>query len=229
MKGFFMNRKNPSLKEMLIEDLPAGFVNELIDDIESVYTDSHAAMFNDPELGVNQAKTVLGHYRRSRAETLLERLAVKHGLKAETVQPVGGGCTHVSVHVGRFELVMCHVISRDAFPQHSDDREQSSKANECLSQMDWLEESVVPGEGEFYGIIIHTEVAGVKNKLGSIKIGFPNHEWDEWIEEPIDMIEISEIQKLKGQGQEDLQGFIQDEKARPKLKEGSKQAKKKGA
>lgn len=202
---------------MLIEDLPPGFVTELISGMESIYPDSHAKMYQDPELGEEQAKTILGHYRRARAETLLWDIAQRHGLRTEVVQPAGGGCTHVSIHLGRFELVMCHVSSRDAFPQHSYDREQSSKVNECIAQLRLFEEPVTPEAGELFGIIIHSEILGRKNKLGSISIGFPNHEWNGWTEGPICLIDISEHQSNECQ-EEDLQGKIQNEKAKPKLK-----------
>ena len=213
-----MKSSNQTLKEMLIDNLPPDFVKELIERTESIYADSYAAMVNDPELGEEQAKYVLGHYRRGRSETLLQRAAINHGLKHESVQPEGGGCTHISVYVGPFELVMCHVPSRDAFPQHSDDRKQSSKVNQCIAQMSLIFEPVIPEKGEFYGIIIHAEVSGKKDQFGSIQIGFPNHEGIGWEEEPICLIEVSEIQAKKYQKQENIQGQVQVQEAKPKWK-----------
>ena len=217
-----MKKRNPILKEMLIEDLPPRFVTELIGSMESIYPTSHATMEQDHELGEEQAKTVLGHYRRGLAETQFERIAIKHGLTNELIQPAGGGCKHVSVQAGRFRLDMCHVPSQDAFPQDSDDRKQSSKVNKFIPQLSLFEEQVAPDSRKIFGVIIHSEVPGEKNKLGSIKIGIPNHDWDGWVEEPLSMYELSEIQNKQNQEEEDLQGKIQNEKAKPKLKTTSR-------
>lgn len=207
---------------MLIEDLPPRFVTELIHGMGSIYPDSHAKMHQDSELGEEQARTVLGHYRRGCAETLLERTAIKHRLSNELVQPAGGGCKHVTITAERFRLDMCHVPSQDAFPQDSDDRKQSSIVNKFIAQLSLFEEPTTPELGKIFGIIIHSEVPGEKDKLGSVKIGFPNHDWEGWIDEPLCLFEISEIQNKQYQEEEDLQGKIQNEKAKPKLKSVSK-------
>lgn len=214
-----MSSQHQTLKQMLIEDLVPGFVNELILGMEPIYPDSYAAMMQDPNLGDEQAKTALGHFRRARAETLLYRAAGNHGLKPIDVQPKNGGCSHVGFTAGRFELVMCHVTSRDAFPKHSIDREQSAQVNQCLSQLSLLNEPVMPLRGEFFGIITHTEIAGRKDQFGSIKIGFPNHQFDGWVEEPICLQEIRDIQSRMFQKEIDLQAQIQNPKPAWKTKE----------
>lgn len=216
-----MNAKNPSLKEMLLEDLNPAFVKALVESMPSLYADSFDSMMNDPNLGEAQAKVVLGHYRRGRAETLFEQLSGRYGVKYKTVQPEGGGCSHIQVQIGRFQLAMCHVVSRDAFPQHSDDRAQSAKVNECLAQLSLLSEEVKLTPGEIYGIIIHTETTGKKKEFSSIKIGIPNHDRDGWAEEPIDLLEIMEIQSMRHAKQVDLQGQIQTPKAKPTWKKPS--------
>ena len=215
-----MEKKNPTLKEQLISDLPHEFVSGLINGMESLYADSHAAMFNDPELGDVQANAVLGHYRRGRAETLLERIAMKCGTKTNKVQPEGGGCPHVSVDLDRFELVICHVnsTSSDSFPRHSFDRAQSSQVNKYLPQADLFEEPEAPDEKKFFAIVVHSEAPGKKDVFGSIKIGFPNHEGNGWIEAPVCLMEILDIQQRKFIKEEDLQGQIQNDKAKPRLK-----------
>ena len=217
-----MKKSNPRLKNMLIEDLPSEFVTELIWEMKTIYPASLAAMIQDRSLGDEQKKAVLGHYRRGLAETQFDRIAIKHGLSNELVQPAGGGCKHVSVQVGRFRLDMCHVPSQDAFPQHSDDRKQSSKVNKFIPQLSLFEEQVAPDSRKIFGVIIHSEVPGEKDKLGSIKIGIPNHDWDGWIEEPFSLFEISEIQNKHYRKEEDLQSKIQNEKAKPRLKTISK-------
>ena len=217
-----MRKRSLTLKEMLIEDLPPNFITELIGSMESIYPTSCAKMEQDDELGEEQAKAVLGHYRRGLAETQFERIAIKHALSNELIQPAGGGCKHISVQVGRFRFDMCHVPSQDAFPQDSDNRKQSSKVNEFIPQLSLFEEQVAPDSRKIFGVIIHSEIPGEKNKLGSIKIGIPNHDWDGWIEEPLSLYELSEIQNKQDQEDEDLQGKIQNEKVKPELKTASK-------
>lgn len=201
---------------MLIEDLNPAFLIELIDIIEGIYPDTYEAMTKDPGLGETQAKSVLGHYRRGRAETALQRAAVKYGVRQADVQPQGGGISHIGIYLGRFQLAMCHVPSQDAFPQHSFDREESSKANEYIAQMDMLSESEPepPAEHSLFGVIIHSEESRNKGRFGHIKIGFPDIDFTKWEEEPICLLEIRDIHAMRYQKKEDLQGLVQKPEVR---------------
>ncbi|EAQ95771.1 hypothetical protein, partial [Congregibacter litoralis] len=129
-----------TLKQLLIDHLPPSFVCELIDRMPGLYMSSHGVLQQDPDLDKSEAQYCLGYYRRGQAETLLRRLARKHGVTFKEVQPAGGGPSHVALLAGPFELVMCHVGSRGAFPKYSLERESASKANEYIDQIDWLNE-----------------------------------------------------------------------------------------
>lgn len=212
MEAFLMSTENITLKQLLIQDLNPGFVNVLLQRMQSLYPEAHSAMFNDPNLGEEQANYVLGHYRRGCAESILMRTAAEFGLHPKIVQPEGGGCKHVYVSVGRFGLVMCHVTGPDAFPQHSANREQSAQVNEFISQMSLLAEATAPEPEEFYGIIVHTEVQGKKDTFGSLKLGFPNPEFEGWQDEPVCLQDIHDIQQSLFQPQDDLQAQIQNPK-----------------
>jgi hypothetical protein len=205
-----MNRPSPTLKQLLIHDLPPAFVRVLLERIENIYPDSHAAMFNDPSLGEDQAKYVLGYYRRGLGETVLMNTAAEHGLKVKLIQPENGGCKHVYVSAGRFAFTMCHVETSAGFPKFSDCREQSSKINEHISQIELFPIVSEPVEEEFYGVLVHTEQTRDKATFKSLFIGFPTPEFDDWVDEPINLLDILDIQQRLFQNHEDMRAAIQN-------------------
>ena len=74
--------------------------------------------------------------------------------------------------------------------------------------MSLFDEPVIPEKGEFYGIIIHSEVSGKRPvRFNSDRLSKPRGVG--WVEDPICLIEVSEIQAKKYQKQEDLQGQAQ--------------------
>lgn len=207
--NLFMSSLTPTLKQLLIADLPPGFVRALLERIENIYPESYTSMFNNPSLCDEQAKYVLGHYRRGLAETVLMNTAAEHGLKVRLKQPENGGCKHVYVTAGRFGFVMCHVPTSGGLPKPSDSREQSSKINEHISQGNLFPVDSEPSDEEFYGVFVHTEQTGKKDIFKSLCIGFPTPEFDDWIEEPIDLQDIIDIQQRLFQNQEDAHAQIQ--------------------
>ncbi len=206
----------PTLRQLLINELPHGFVRSLIDKIPGIYKESYESVTNDPNLGEEQAKYVMGFYRRGAAETLLQRLSSEHGLKVNLIQPENGGCKHVRVSIGRFGAVMCHVQTRAGFPSLSDNRVQASSINELLSQSTLFPIESSPKNEEIFAVFVHTEQTNKKDSFGSIHIGFPNHKFDSWIEEPIDLMEILNEQEQIIQSGDDRYGKSQD--AEPRLK-----------
>lgn len=211
-----MKTSTSILKELLIDDLPPGFVRSLFERIRGIYPDSHSHMINDPNLGEDQAYYALGYYRRALAETILMRKAAEHGLKVEVIKPENGGCKCVYVASQRFGFTMCHVPNAGAFPQTSDTREQSSKINEHIAQADLFPIESTPRK-ELYGIFVHTEQPGQKDSFQSLHIGFPDHNFVDWIGEPIDVQDIVDIQERIFQEKEDLHAQIQN--PNPVLKE----------
>lgn len=209
-----MNNPVPTLKQLIVHDLQPAFVRVLLERIENIYPESHAATFNDPSLGEEQAIYVRGHYRRGLGETVLMTAAAEHGLKVKLVQPANGGCKHVYVVAGRFGLTMCHVEKPAGFPKFSEYREQSSKINEHISQIQLFPVASEPVDEEFYGVLVHAEKIsdnGYRDKsaFGSLFLGFPNPEFDDWIDEPINLLDIRDIQQRLFQKQEDLRAAIQ--------------------
>lgn len=199
----------PTLKELLTTELPPGFVATIFERIKLIYPHSYASVINDPALSDEQAKYVLGYYRRGIAETVFMNAAAEHGLLIDEVQPETGGCTHVRVSTENFSFVMCHVQSPGGFPKHSDNREQASKINLHLSQTELFPLQVEPSSNVLYGVFVHTEQPGNKGQFNSLCVGFPDSNFKDWIEEPIDMQEILDLQKRLFQEEEDLQEQVQ--------------------
>lgn len=217
-----MKENSHTLKQLLVNDLPPRFTRALLEGIEKIYPESYAAMHNDPLLGEHQANYVLGFYRRGLAETVFMNTAVDNGLEVDMVQPENGGCKHVFISSHNFGLAICHVPTRGGFPQHSDCREQSSKINENLQQQSLFPIVKPEIDNRLYGILVHTEAAGNKDTFGSLCIGFPNTDFDDWLEDPIDIQDIKDMQQQLFQEQEDLHEQVQ--KVDPIWKAGARMA-----
>lgn len=183
---------NQTLKELLASDLPYGFIKELYDRLPSAYKDSYASLHADQSLGKEQAGVVLGHFRRGRVETLLEKIAKNHGLQVNHIDTGGGGII-VELVCGRFCFTMCHVSSPQQFPTVSTSRKQSSTINAHLAQQQLFAVESTPEKAEIYGIFIHTELGISKDTFGSIFIGFPDENCKNWVDDPISFIEIIEL------------------------------------
>jgi len=194
---------SPSLSQLLVNTLPPGFVRVFPKKLADVYSESYQTVFNNPNLNKEDATYLLGHKRRALAETVFYRTAVEHGLKASHVQPENGGCAHVSVEIGQFCLAMCHVQTRGAFPKHSDNREQASQINRNLPQLDLFPDIFPDKKDDFFGILVHTEYPGNKDQFQSVSIGFPNTNFNNWVDEPIDLLDIQNLQEQAFQSKSD--------------------------
>lgn len=205
-----------SIKDLLLQDLSPGFIDELINQLNDTYLTAYDTSLGDPDLDKDQALYQLGYRRRALAETSLKRTAIKFGLSCKTIQPKDGGCSHISVSMGRFSLAMCHVQAPDAFPKYSVNREQTSKVNQHISQMSFWEEmpQQIYGE-EIFGIIIHSGRSD-KKALRSIRVGIPNADFTAWVQEPNCLFDLNQILQRVISPEDDLQAEIQQ--AEPRLK-----------
>ena len=209
-----VNKQILKLDDLLADDLPPDFVRALLDRTPDVYKSAYDAVHNNPDLGTDEADYVLGHERRGEFETMLRNTAVEHGLtvqmeRSRDEEDREHGCKHVGVFAGRFHFTACHVISPNAFPRHSQGREQYSKINEHAAQGNLFPVPSYPKDTNLYGVIVHTEQHGRKDKLRSIAIGFPNSEFNGWIQRPSYLSDILTIQQPRYQKIRDLQSVVQ--------------------
>ena len=209
-----MGSQNQTLKEMLVADLPPGFVSTLLDQAAAVYREAHAAVQHNPNFGEPEAEYLLGHQRRAHFEAMLRDAAVLYGIQfsMERSKDEDGhphGCQHVRVTAGRFAFTACHVQSPGAFPKSSRSREQYSQINEHAAQVKLFPVRSIPKKEELYGIIVHTERRNVKGEIQSLAVGFPDPEFNTWIQEPIPLVDIAELQAVSFRKVNDPQATIQ--------------------
>lgn len=208
---------NPTLKSLLANDFPPAFVLRILQTLPKVYQEAHDSVTNDPRFGEPEANYMLGHTRRALFETEFRNIAIECGINVEMHTPVKGGCSHVRVLFGRFQLIECHVPSPGAFPHHSDCREQYSAVNEHIQQIQMFARASNPHENSLYGILTHTSDARDVAKFRSAQIGFPDPAFESWVEEPIDLLDIRDRQAQVLRATEDLQAAVQDPKPKWKL------------
>jgi len=183
------------LFDLLVADIPSGFCTAALDRMQRIYPEAYESVKNDPRFGEPEVKYMHGHTRRALVEFGLRELAVAHKVKVEMKRAEGfGGPEHVMLSSGRFCFTACHVPSMSTFPRDSRYREQYSAINEHVTQGQLFAVASNPAEADIYGIIIHCEAVGSKSKLGTLSIGFPNQKYNDWIDEPIALVDIADAQ-----------------------------------
>lgn len=207
---------NATLSELLLADIPPALVRQMLDALPSVYPKAHDDVHENPDLGEPEAKYLLGHMRRALFETQFREIAIGCGIRVSMHTPTNGGVEHVQVVCGRFRLITCHVQSPGAFPQHSDCREQYAGVNEHISQADWLAVPSEPGKESIFGVVTHTAERHDPRSFRCAQIGVPNTTFDAWVDKPVDLLDLRDLQIAAYQAKEDLQERNQD--AQPKWK-----------
>lgn len=195
------------LFDLLVSDLPFGFSKSLLDRVPLVYAEAFDSVTHDPRFGEPEARYMHGHTRRAIMEATLRELATDGGLKVEMRRADGvGGPEHVMIQAGRFCFTACHLSTTNGFPKESRHREQYSTINEHVAQGDLFPMPSEPNEADIYGVIIHCEVVGDKGKVGTLSIGFPNKKCDDWIEEPIALVDLVDAQDRLRSKRDESQG-----------------------
>lgn len=197
------------LNQLLASHISPAFIREFIGIAPNLYHDAYDTVYNNPVIGKPEADYLLGHQRRALFEAATRNLAVEHGLKVGMEQSEKGGCEHVKIVFGPFGLTTSHIACPSGFPRISRSREQYAAINEHLSQNQLFPIESNPRDEQIYGIIVHTEVPGRKNEFHSLSIGFPNHNFTAWVQQPTEFIEILDIQDRLYRKSEDLQAQVQ--------------------
>jgi len=207
------------LFDLLAADLPHGFARALIDRMQHIYAEAHESVTHDTRFGEDEARYMFGHTRWALTQFALRELATTHGLRVKMRRAMGvvGGFEHVMLETGRFCFTHCHLQSLNGFPKESRHREQYAHINEHAAQGQLFALPSAPSEADLYGIICHCESVGNRGNLGTLMIGFPNEQCDDWIEEPISIVDLADVQDRQEQ-----QGGASDAVA-PKWKKHKKQ------
>lgn len=208
--------QNATLAELLLADIPPALVRQLLEVLPDVYAKAYDDVHNNPRLGDPEAKYLLGHMRRALFETQFRDIALDCGLRIAMHTPTNGGCEHVQIMCGRFRLITCHVQSPGAFPHHSDCREQYAGVNEHISQADWLSVPSDPDHEAVFGVLTHTSERHDQPQFRCAQFGIPNTAFDAWVDRPVDLLDLRDMQIAAFRAPDDLQGRNQD--AQPKWK-----------
>jgi hypothetical protein len=194
------------LFDLLLGELPPGFVQGLVDRMPMIYTEAHTSVTNDSRFGEPEARYMLGHTRRALVEYALRELAASHRMEVAIRRTEGaGGPEHVVVSAGKFCFTACHVPTAGSFPKESRHREQYSLINEHIAQGQLFPVESRPAKTSIYGVIVHSEAIRDKGNLGSLQIGFPNERFTDWVEEPIVVVDLADTQRRLYAKQDDLQ------------------------
>jgi len=191
------------LFDLLVADLPHGFARALIQRMQHIYAEAHESVTHDARFGKEEARYMHGHTRWALTQFALRELAAAHGVRVEMrrAEGVAGGFEHVMLIVGRFCFTHCHLQSLNGFPKESRHREQYAAINEHVAQGELFPRPSIPTEADLYGIICHCESVGDRATLGTLVIGFPNEQCDDWIDEPISLVDLADVQdRLQQQG-----------------------------
>ncbi len=215
--------QNPDFSELLVQDVPPALIRQILDVLPSVYPDAYDEVHGHEKLGEPEAKSVLGYLRRGFFEMQFRNIATECGLRVDMHTPTNGGCEHVQVICGRFRLIACHVQSPGAFPQHSDCREQYAGVNEHIAQTDWLAKPSQPGEQSIFGVLTHTSERHDPRQFRCAQIGFPDPDFERWVDKPVELLDLRDKQMRAYQAQEDLQGRNQDPKPKWKKRQDDNQ------
>jgi hypothetical protein len=184
------------LRTLLLADLPRSYCRGLIDLFQHIYAEAYDSIKNDPRFEEPEFRYLHGHTRRALAEAGLRTFAAKLRSGCEMRRADGfGGPEHVRVTVGRFCFTACHVESPGAFPRESHHRKQYAKINEHAAQRELFTISSKPVDADIYAILAHSEALGDKSKLGGLHFGFPNDKGEDWIEEPLSVVDLADDQE----------------------------------
>ncbi|HVM97541.1 MAG TPA: hypothetical protein VMT89_14185 [Candidatus Acidoferrales bacterium] len=176
-------------------DLPGGFARTLVERMPLIYAEAHESVVSDPRFGEPEARYLHGHMRRALVESALREVATSFGVDVDMRRADGvGGPEHVALRIGRFRFTACHVDHITGFPRESRYRGQYSLINEHAAQVQLFPTPSSPGDAAIYGIVIHSETADDKARLGTLSIGFPNVACDDWLEAPIPIVDLADAQ-----------------------------------
>jgi hypothetical protein len=186
------------LFDYLAADLPRGFAEAMLVRMPLLYAEAYESVMHDPRFDEPEARYLHRHIRRALVEKSLRDIGGAHGMKVEMRRADGvGGPEHVMLSVARFCFTCCYLPALREFPQESRHREQYSLTNEHAAQVQMFPVNSRPTEHGIYGIIFHREAAGDKSKLGTLSVGIPNEKCDDWLEEPINLLDLADAQQSR--------------------------------
>ena len=190
---------NASLRTLLATDLPDAFVSELINVANWIYRDTHEAIALDSNYDAPEKEYLLPHTRRAIMESKMRELANKHNVQVTIEENSAKNTKYSLIRCGRFALTISKAPGESQLPSKCNFRKQYAEINQHIKQLSLFPLPSNPQDSSIYGIIIHGHDLNDQSKLAFLRIGFPEHEKRGWVEDPIDLLEIMELQALNAQ------------------------------
>jgi len=209
---------NEQLRDILVSDLPPAFVTQLRNAFETIYRTTYESVHNDPNLASSAKSYLLPHSRRAELESVLLRLAAEARLATEEHRVRSGAAEFVIVRSRRLSITCSRTPTRDCLPRKAVFREQYADVNQHIAQLSLIPVSSDPGESALYCVVAHGPNILDQRELGFLAFGFPNHEGTAWADEPVDIIDLIDLQRRKYQHVDDP--LLEIQKVTPRLKPG---------
>lgn len=199
------------LLEIAINDLPPGFLREVLKGLEWVYKEAKERVDNDPGLPNPEGRYLRPHFRYALCNAMIRKAADNAQLEDSVEMNVAKNHEYTLIKSGRLALTASYVDSGQRIPRPSKFRTQHAEINQCLRQMPLFpKKPSVFRPASIYGILLHGP-DDIDNSLpGFLRLGFPDARCRTWVDTPIDIHDIVETQIRRYRKPEaDLQALIQ--------------------
>jgi hypothetical protein len=174
-----------ALTEMLIDEVPVGFVSGLVERTPLVYGEAYSRSYEEPTWDEPEAYYILGHNRRVIFERMFRDEAIKAGLTVD-VRDNGRNCRYTLVRAGRFILTASHVQGETDIIKRAIFRKQHASVNRLLLNpllpMPELDPARLSDASSIYVLLLHGEEHKNPKQLGFMRAAFPSADSESYVE-----------------------------------------------
>ena len=177
-----MKFNDPSLLDVLIEEVPRDFVLDLSRMIKWIYGEAHQRVFEDPAFRRSEALWLLPFARRALFESKVVELADRHNMQYQSVVTEHETHTYNIVRCGRFQFTGSAVRGVDQIPRQAMFREQHARINSFLRYptLDFMGKSRLDEAEYIYGIILYGSEASGSAQPSFTSIAIPAENAPKW-------------------------------------------------
>lgn len=183
-----------SLKKELRERVPGGFLEDFISGLVDIYQ-STFDILDDLGIPRAQARDLLPHLRRAKADALLKSIATEYDLEAIDRKNIARNCNHVEVRVGHFLFTVNAVSGRSEMVRRARFRSSLARNNHPLLFPPELLPELYPHfqDSPMFGMILHGPLYPNLSKVGFVSMGFPAPDVPAYLWQTIDLINFYDL------------------------------------
>ena len=145
--------KHISLKDIVLSDLPLGFVPDFLSKLSQGYSESRSRA---SEYSGYEAKNIFPYIRRSICEGIFRKAAQDANLDCEARTNTQGNNHYTWAKANRLLLTISHIRSEKGMPRQAKLRSQYSEINQHLAQSDMFYPNTVKEPGRFMELFFIT-------------------------------------------------------------------------